>query len=303
MDTRATVLESLTASAKSKALRVCFPETYLDERVATASKHIQDQGLATVVPLWWQGKHSTEKTYHLLCSTAAAKGKPLPEQQPYNELTLAGAMLALGEVDVVVAGAHFTTALVLKAALQTIGLREGNNTLSSFFLMQFLDRDALLFADCGVVPNPSESQLADIAISTSESAQKILNVTPKVAMLSFSTLGSADHADVRKVRNATMLVRQRAPWLEVEGEIQADVALVPHVAASKAPGSRVQGDARVLVFPTLDAGNIAYKVTERLAKATAIGPVLQGLRKPYCDLSRGCSVSDIIDAFVVSAHL
>ncbi|EMF7245827.1 phosphate acetyltransferase [Klebsiella variicola] len=305
--------------------RVVFPDA-LDVRVLKAAHYLQQQGLARPIlvaspfslrqfalgerlPLTGVQIIDPHSNLAMREAFAAAWQARAGDKAPADAvdkladpLMFAAAMVSGGEAEVCIAGNLSSTANVLRAGLRLIGLQPGCKTLSSLFLMlpQYAGQP-LGFADCSVVPQPTAAQLADIAIASAETWQAIAGEAPRVAMLSFSTHGSARHPCVANVQQATEIVRQRAPQLMVDGELQFDAAFVPDVAAHKAPGSPLRGRANVLVFPSLEAGNIGYKIAQRLGGYRAIGPLIQGLAAPLHDLSRGCSVEEIIELALVAS--
>jgi phosphate acetyltransferase len=222
-----------------------------------------------------------------------------------NSVYFAALLVRLNKADGFVAGASHTTSNVARAALYCLGLKQGVGTMSSSFVIElenasYGDNGLLVYGDCGIVPNPDEKRLADIAISSSELFEDLFERKPRVALLSYSTKGSAKGPSVDTVRGALAIINERDPDLIVDGELQFDAALVPEVAKIKAPKSKVAGRANVLIFPNLDAGNIAYKMTQRLGNARVVGPIIQGLTKPCCDLSRGCGSDEIVDGIIAT---
>jgi len=326
------LVDQIKAKARKKLQTVVLPEGY-DDRMVQAAGQIVKDGLAKVVLLGnpetlkakakelgasldgvtlLDPKTSPKLESYIDELVELRKKKGLSREEAKKLLTgednlyYGSMMVRLGDAGGAVAGAFNTTGDVLRAAFQVVGTAPGMKTVSSVFLMvtrtpEFGENGTILFADCAVNPNPDAQALAEIAVSTARSCKSFLGVDARVAMLSFSTKGSASHDDVDKVLKALEIAKGLDPNLQIDGELQADAALLPKVGAKKAPGSTVAGKANTLIFPDLDAGNIGYKLVERLAGAEAVGPIIQGLAKPVNDLSRGCSVEDIISVAAITA--
>ncbi len=320
------VIATIRRKAKSAYRTVVLAEGH-DPRVVQAAARLAEDGLVRVhllgQPLAVRGladdhNLSLENVHiidpfkapgrdrmaaHVKSRKWAAGMDPTQLDDYFNDPVHYGAgLVALGEADALVAGAATATSEVVRTAIRIVGVGPASSLVSSIFLMIPPDGETpLTFADCGVVPEPDEEQLAAIAGDAHQLHQILTGHTPRVAFLSFSTKGSAAHAAVDKVRAATAKFQERFPDVPADGELQVDSALLPSICARKAPDSPIQGQANVLIFPNLDAGNIGYKLTERLGGFTAVGPLLQGLAKPVHDLSRGCSVEDIISVAAIGA--
>lgn len=317
------LLNQIRDKAKRCNKTIVLPESH-DERVLKAANALTEEGIAKVILLGEENKvredalklglalsgiriidpEKSDKLSdfaNIFFNLRKHKGITIEEaRETMTRNLFYGAMLVReGMADGFVAGSIASTGDVLRAALQCVGMPEGISIVSSFFLMIFPERH-FSFADCAVVPDPDAAQLADIAITTADNHKKLTGEEPVVAMLSFSTKGSAKHELIDKVLEATKIAKEKRPDLKIDGELQFDAAIISSIGKRKAPESEVAGKANVLVFPDLNAGNIGYKIAQRLGGAEAVGPVVQGLKKPLFDLSRGCSVEDIVNTSAIA---
>ncbi len=302
------LIDELLEKARARQARIVLPEGE-DARIREAAARLSAEGLAdpVILPDAMPGEGDLDRYAAHLVATRERLNESMARRLLKKPLYLAGAMVAAGDAAAMVAGAANPTRRVIEAAAMTIGPAAGIETVSSYFLMLHPDFQgagsrAFLFADCAVNADPTAEELADIALASAESAAALLPEAPRLAFLSYSTKGSAEHDHVRKVRDAFARASERRPDLAMDGELQADSALIPSVAAKKTDGSSaVAGQANVLIFPDLDSGNIAYKLTQYMGGVQALGPFLQGFAKPVCDLSRGANVDDIVLAAAIAA--
>jgi phosphate acetyltransferase len=278
-------------------IRIIFPETQ-DERILQAMNILNIEGVCDTKRLEdFDDELSVDVLAQHYYEMRTAKGKTITleeaKEKMKDRLYRAATLVSMGYVDAAIAGSMSPTSDVIRAGIQGVGLEEGIQTVSSFFLLTHNNKQ-IAFADCAVIENPTAAQLAEIAITTSDNYRKITTNIPHIAMLSHSTLGSAGGDSILKIREAIEIVKKRRPDLIIDGELQFDAAFDSIVANIKAPNSKVAGNANVFVFPDLSSGNISYKIAERMGGAEAIGPIIQGTKKPFMDLSRGCKVEDIV---------
>lgn len=304
------VVDRIRQKAKEKIRTIALPEIE-DSRVREAAAIMEKEKIAKVLLFGRESRLDNDKkeryarAYYEL---RKAKGISPDDARKIldDPLYYAAMMTRLGDCDGFVAGAAHTTSDVARAAIQCLGINEKFTIASSCFLMAVPDcpygeNGNFIFADCGIIPEPNSRQLACIAVSNAEMAEKLFGITPRVALLSYSTKGSGRGRAIEKILEALKIAKEINPSILIDGELQADAAIVPEVARIKDPAGLLQGKANVLIFPNLEAGNIAYKLVQRLAAARAIGPLMVGLNKPCSDLSRGCSAADIVDSVAVTA--
>jgi len=302
-------ITKIRAKAKAKLKTIVLPE-YEDKRVAEAAKIIEQEGIAKVLLLTPDKINLQDKERYIqeFYQMRKAKGLDINAAEKIfdNPLYYAAMMARAGKADGFVAGASHTTPDVARSAIWCLGVDERISIASSCFIMvvpncPYGQDGTFVFADCGIIPDPNPRQLACIVKASAELASQVLDLTPRIALLSYSTKGSAQGKSVEKITEALGLLKEMAPDLLVDGEMQVDAAIVPEVAKIKYPDSPIGGRANILIFPNLEAGNISYKIVQRLANARALGPLLLGLNKPCSDLSRGCSVEDVVDCVAVTA--